>query len=126
MIQLDSITLPPDLVWPDEFTAQGVAQVVKRTLDGGVLVFHQPLQAGQSITLESSERHAWVKRSVMEELKVLADSPGLVMSLQLRGRNYSVLFRHNEGNAFEAEPIIPFANPSPDDYYTVRIRLMTV
>lgn len=124
-IVLNGLALPA-MLWPDEFNAQQVAQTSKRTLAGGIVVFHNQLTAGQSITLESSEKAGWLRRSQVQALKAMADQSGLVMSLSLRGQSYSVTFRHHEGNAFEAEPVFPYANPTADDYYIASIRLMTV
>ena len=125
-IVLNGLELPAAMLWPDEFAGQSVAQTSKRTLSGGLVVFHSPLTAGKSITLESSEKTGWIKRSVVLQIKALADVPGVVMTLTLRGENYNVMFRHDQGLAFEADPIFPFANPTADDYYIVSIRLITV
>ena len=46
MIILDGISLPVDLLWSDEWAASTVAQTVRRTLDGGLVVFYGELRAG--------------------------------------------------------------------------------
>ncbi len=126
MIKLNNLQLPSALVWVDEYASQSVLQSTKRTLDGGQVVFYSSLVAGQQITLTSRQDSAWVKRSVVDSIKSMADVAGAVYSLELRGITYSVIFRHQEPPAFEAEALIPLASPTDNDYYLVTIKLMTV
>ena len=54
MIILDGIQLPAGLLWSDEFAASRVAQSVRRTLDGSVVVFEvlRPLMDCEVIRLQ--------------------------------------------------------------------------
>lgn len=126
MITLDGITLPAGLLWSDEFAAASVAQTVRRTLDGSVVVFYGQLQAGLPITLESEPDAGWFTRSQIEALALRAASPGGVYSLILRGVPRQVMFRHQDAPAFEARPLIPVDNPQPGDFYLATLKLMTV
>ncbi len=126
MIQLDAIQLPDGLLWPDEYASQAVAQTVKRTLDGSPVVFYSGLSKGREITLESGQDTGWLTKTQVEAVKLLADSPGGVYTLTLRGIAYEVMFRHHDAPAFDAQPVIPFQNPEADDFYIVRIKLLTV
>jgi hypothetical protein len=36
------------------------------------------------------------------------------------------MFRHQDEPAFDAEPLIPLADPQPGDFYIATIKLMTV
>lgn len=123
MITLASLSLPTGLLWSDEFTWQPVAQSVERALDGSQIVFSGALVAGQPITLESG---AWVKRDAVLALQALASVPDAVYPLTLRGLSYQVRFRHHDAPAVSAAPLFPMANPAPDDFYTLSIKLMTV
>jgi hypothetical protein len=125
MIQLDTLQLPAGLVWTDEF-ASSVAQSTKRTLDGGLVVFHTALTGGRPITLASREDTGWLTRAQVEALDLLARSPGGIYILTLRGQAYQVMFRHQEAPAFEAAPLWPLVNPQPGDFYLATIKLMTV
>jgi hypothetical protein len=81
MITLDGITLPAGLLWSDEFAAPRVAQNVRRTLDGSMVVFYGGLQAGLPLTLESEVDAGWFTRTQIEALALRAASPGGVYVL---------------------------------------------
>jgi hypothetical protein len=126
MITLDGIGLPAGLLWSDEWTASRVAQTVRRTLDGSVVVFYGQLQAGLPITLESEPDAGWLTRAQVEALALRAASPGGVFTLHLRGQSWTVMFRHQDAPAFEARPLVSLANPQAGDFYLATIKLMTV
>lgn len=126
MIRLDTIQLPDGLVWQDEFAAPPVAQNVRRTLDGGLVVFYGELRAGLPITLASEPDAGWLTRAQVEALALLAASPGGIYTLTLRGQTFQVMFRHHEPPAFEARPLVSLANPQPGDFHLATIKLMTV
>lgn len=126
MIVLDGIQLPAGLLWSDEFSTAPVAQNVRRTLDGSLVVFFGAQHQGLPITLASQSDQGWLTRSQVASLKLRADSPGGVYLLQLRGQTHSVMFRHHEPPAFEATPLVPLANPGDGDFYLATLKLMTV
>ncbi|MDP2430973.1 MAG: hypothetical protein Q8O33_02980 [Pseudomonadota bacterium] len=126
MIRLDNVVLPDGLVWTDEFAAQAVAQTVRRTLDGSVVVFYGQNSGGLPITLESEPDAGWLTRTQVEALKLRADSPGGIFTLELRGQVFQVMFRHHEPPAFEAKPLVALAHPQPGDFYLATLKLMTV
>ncbi len=125
-IAIDGIALPPGLLWIDEFSARSVAQTVKRTLDGSLVVFYGGLKRGVPITLESEPDAGWMRRDLVEALQVRASSPGGIYTLQLRGQVFQVMFRHHDVPAFEAKPLVNIATPDPGDYYLATLKLMTV
>lgn len=126
MIVLDGIQLPADLLWSDEWAASAVAQTMRRTLDGGLVVFYSGLHAGLPITLESQPDAGWLTRAQAEAVALRAASPGGVYSLTLRGESRQVMFRHQDAPAFEARPLVPLANPQAGDFYLATLKLMTV
>jgi len=126
MITLNGILLSAELQWTDEWTAQGVAQTVRRALDGSPVIFYAGLAMGRAITLESAADAGWLTRTQVEALAVLAESPGAIYPLLLRGQSHAVMFRHQEAPAFEARPLVPLANPQAGDFYLVTLKLMTV
>jgi len=123
---LDTLPLPPGLVWTDEHTSASVAQTMRRALDGSLVVYYAGLVAGRPITLESTETAGWITRAQADALAALAASPGAVYTLTLRGQAYQVMFRHHEPPAFSASGLWPYANPQAGDYYRAVIKLMTV
>lgn len=126
MIIFDSLVLPAGLVWSDEFANASVAQSVRRTLDGGLVVFYGGLKRGLPITLESESDAGWMRRDLVEALQVRASSPGGLYTLQLRDRVFQVMFRHHDVPAFDAKPLVSIATPAPGDYYLATLKLMTV
>jgi len=126
MIILDGISLPVDLLWSDEWAASTVAQTVRRTLDGGLVVFYGELRAGLPITLESQPDAGWLTRTQVEAIALRAASPGGLYTLNLRGQTWQVMFRHHDAPAFEARPLVSVANPQAGDFYLATLKLMTV
>lgn len=126
MIVLDGISLPADLLWSDEWSVSTVAQTVRRTLDGGIVVFYGELRAGLPITLESQPDAGWLTRAQVEAVALRAASPGGLYTLNLRGRTRQVMFRHQDAPAFEARPLVPVANPQAGDFHLATLKLMTV
>ena len=125
-IAIDGIALPPGLLWIDEFSTHSVAQTVKRTLDGSLVVFYGGLKRGLPITLASEPDAGWMRRDLVEALQVRASSPGGIYTLQLRDQVFQVMFRHHDVPAFEAKPLVNLATPAPGDYYLATLKLMTV
>jgi hypothetical protein len=126
MIELDSLRLPDGLVWTDEFAVSRVAQTVRRTLDGSLVLFYAGLSGGFPITLESESDSGWFTRSQVEALELRSQSPGGVFLLNLRGQTFQVIFRHHEPPAFESRPLFPVANPQSGDFHLATLKLMTV
>lgn len=132
MITLDSIILPADMKWEDEFTWSQVRQSVKPSLTGAQLVQMNTLQAGRPITLvgesEGQKSYALIYRSVVEQLRQKEiDSMGLPMTLTFSdARTFQVIFRYDNAVSVEATPWKHRDPPLPNDYYFIRIRLMTV
>ena len=126
MVALDALSLPSGLVWEDEFAFQPATQSVLRTLDGGLVVFSGILAQGRPITLEARIDQGWLTRSQVEALAMMAGLPGQTFSLDFRNQIWTVMFRHHEPPAFEAESLIYRNNPAPGDFYTGRIKLMTL
>lgn len=126
MITLDGIALPAGLLWSDEFAVTRVAQTVRRTLDGSVVVFYGELRAGLPITLESEPDAGWLTRTQIEALALRASSPGGIYPLVLRGQTWTVMFRHQDAPALEAKPLVSVANPQAGDFYIATLKLMTV
>lgn len=126
LITLDGIAFGQGLQWVDEMSASKVSMTTQRALDGSIVVYHGQKTSGIPITLSSETDTGWIKRSVVEQLKTLADQSGAVFVLVLKGVTYNVVFDHTQGQALEAKPLFPYTNPQPDDYYRVSIKLLTV
>lgn len=122
-----TVNLNPDLYWSDEFTWHPVEQTVERTITGALIVSVATLQGGRPVTLEpEDDSSGWMTHSIVEQLRNWAAVPGKQLTLTLRGTSRSVIFRHHEGGAFDAEPVVHFSDVDSADYYRCTIRLMEV
>jgi hypothetical protein len=122
-----TLTLHPDLYWNDEATWQPVEQRVERTITGALIVSVATRQAGRPITLQpEDDSSAWVSRAVVDQLRNWAAVPGQELTLTLRGTARTVMFRHHDGNAIDATPVVHFNDVDSADFYRCTIRLMEV
>lgn len=130
---LDTIELPEDLRWADEYAWLPVASQVDVTCGGSLLVEESAQLAGRPITLESGTdgdgRHwAVVTRETVEALRALAAAAQAdPLELELEdGRTFDVRFRHGDGVAVEARPVKHIAPHENGDYYHLTLRLLQV
>ena len=124
-----SVDLHPDLFWEDENSWHPVEQKVERSITGALIVqAAERLDGkGRPITLRPiDDQSAWMRGEVVSQLRNWAAVPAQVLTLTLRGVTYSVLFRHQDGSAIEADPVVFFSDADDQDFYRVTIRLMVV
>lgn len=119
--------LHADLYWSDENNWHPVEQTVQRTITGAVIVSVGSRVKGRSITLlPQDQESAWMSRATLEALRNLAAVPGKTLTLTLRGIAYSVIFRHHDGQAVEATPIVHYSDVDAGDWYSVTLRFMEI
>ena len=122
-----AIDLSPDLYWSDENAWHPVEQTVQRTLTGALIVSAATRLKGRPITLQpQTDSEAWMTRATLDALRAMGDVAGKIMTLTLRGAQYSVIFRHHEGPAIDATPVVHFADITADDWYLVTLRFTEV
>lgn len=120
------VTLPDDLVWPDELLWSAVEQVSERSITGALIVNAGVKVGGQPITLQSpDETSGWITGSVLAQLSAWAQIPLQQMTLTLGASVRTVIFRHEEA-ALEAKPVVDFSDAGPDDFYTLTLRFTDV
>lgn len=117
-----TLELPSDMEWRDEFGWTPVEHSTDYSETGALVVQEGERQDGRPITLFGG-RGVWVPRSLVEALYQMASVPNQVMTLNLWGREFNVMFRRP---AIEAEPIRRLANPGPNHTYALTINLMEV
>ncbi|MCK9172758.1 MAG: hypothetical protein RBR03_09115 [Desulfuromonas thiophila] len=121
-IVLDSLTLPDDLLWIDEYKWSGVAQQVDILADGAVVVQADAQQTGRLITLQGGDDFGWLDRTTLEALRLLAAAPGAQYSLTLHdGTPRNVVFT---GDRLTAAPVVDYSAPAASDVYSVTLYLM--
>lgn len=124
-----TLELHSDLKWSDEFNWHAVEQSKEYSVTGALIVQNQQRLAGRPITLVApDDSAAWMRRSVVEQLRNWAAVPGQQLELKLRNVTRIVAFRHEEGAALEAEPVCDFSDGDIDgsDFYRCTLRLMEI
>ena len=135
-ITLDTITLPGDLFWSDEFTAWKVGQLQRVSVTGARIVNESELQSGRLVTLETTQSgNAYVGAITLpvlmqlQALEAQARTVPMVLTLSQHNsgtRSFNVLFNRAGGKALEARPLL-FASPYIDsDYFAITLRLIQV
>jgi hypothetical protein len=122
-----TVALPADLFWADETAWHPVVQTAERTLTGALVVQAQATTGGRPITLRPPLQLAsWMPRSVVDQLRAWADTPGLVLTLTLRGLARQVLWRHQDGEVMTATPVQFYDDVQADDAYTATLKFMEI
>lgn len=131
-ITLGGVTLPPGMIWSDQFKQNPISQTNKRTLGGTLVVYERSLTAGRPITLEAQVDQGWLTRKQLDQVIVLALAVGQTYTLVIGLETFTVIFLHEDEPAVEFEPLVFRLNSldtqmSPDgDYFTGLIKLITV
>lgn len=123
-IALDSINLPADLLWADEFEWTPTESASEYSVDGALIIDVGTKRAGRPITLEADDDRAWIDRTTLQALHALTTPANRVMTLALRGATYGVVWRPGV-DPINATPIFPVV-PSPDLFYVVTLRLTEI
>ena len=126
-ITLDTLTLPDELIWQDEFNWDTIQSSVKRTVQGKLIVAQQtaPSDAGRPITLTTD--NAWIQRSDLETLHAWAKDMTKTMTLIMHdGVNYPVRFRHWEKPVLSGMPLIEIADHDADTWYNLQLKLAVI
>ena len=116
----ETLTLPQDLFWQDEFEWSPVAQAVEYSTNGALLVDIAVRQAGRSITLGGEGNSAWITRQDLQSLSNWAKLPGQVFTLDLRGQTFEVIFDHGTNEQTQAiaqAAVVQFSDMTSTDFY---------
>lgn len=120
-----TVALSDDLFWSDENTWNPVEQTAQRTVTGALIVQAAQRVGGRPITLQPpDDSSAWMSRATVDDIRNLAAVAGREMTLTLRGNNYDVIFRHHDGAAVDANPVVFYRDEDEEDFYLVTLRLM--
>lgn len=122
-----TVNIHPDVYWSDEYTWQPVAQSVTNTITGALVVQSAATEAGRTITLEPlDDDSAWLRKAVVDQLRNWASVAGQTLTLTLRGASRTVIFRHHDGGAMSADPVVFYSDADSTDWYRVTLRFMEV
>ncbi len=120
-----TLTLPEDMLWPDEYDWRAVEQRQEYTITGALIVEAATRLSGRTITLAADDTYAWMTRATLDTLYDWSALPGQEFTLVYRGVTRSVAFDHASG-AIEARQIIDYSDPTSTDDYAVTLRFIEV
>lgn len=121
------LQLPDDLTWTDEHTWQSVEQQVTRTLSGGLLIESHARVGGRPITLAPpDDNSAWMMLQDLQAISVIANIPDAKVQLKIGNYQFDAMFRHHDGEAVSAKPVVFFSDAVSTDFYLVTLKLMAV
>lgn len=121
------VSLIDDLYWADEYAWSPVRQAEDRSLTGALIIDNGGMQEGRPITLKPVDpASAWLRRSVLEQLKTWAATPGQQMTLLLGASVHTVIWRHQEPPALSAEPVVHYSDIAGEDFYLATLKFQKV
>lgn len=124
--QIDTVTLPGDLLWSDELSWTDRKQVETSTLAGGNIRQLSTAQSGRPITL-TTRQGVVVTRQQVDDLVDLVNNVGEAPFVVTHpdGRTFTCAFRFGGNSPVDAEVIFPYDTPDPADICNLTLRLMT-
>jgi len=120
MITLDTLELPDELRWDDEYAWSDLRSAIRYTLQGKMITENSVVLAskGRPITLGSDD--AWIVKADLETLRIWSQIVNHQMSLTLNdGRIFIVAFRLWDAPAIVTESLVPTAHPDDDTLYKI-------
>lgn len=121
-VQGVTLELYDGLQWADEYTWSPVAMSTAHSTDGALLIDEAVRQAGRPITLEMPPGAGWATtRGQVDVLHAWASRAEEVLTLHIRGRDFSVMFNHESGTGFTAtlmHPLFDSAIEAQAEYAT--------
>lgn len=123
---IDTIVLPGDMEWIDEFTP-AMKQAESMSLAGGVIVQRSTQVAGLPITIQTPAG-VYVTRQQIADLVALRDDPetDVFTVTHPDAREFQCRFRHGTGLPIDWANEVFRSPPEPEDFWhTLTLRLMT-
>ncbi|WP_019024053.1 MULTISPECIES: hypothetical protein [unclassified Thioalkalivibrio] len=118
-MKLNSVELPPDLEWEDEWAWEPYPEEAAHAIDGTHITERgMERQGGRPVTLSGAEDRAWADRPTLEALTALLHETSMTLELW-DGRTLSVEWRHGD-RPIETREILTGAG-----YWTLTLRLRT-
>ena len=124
MITLDTIQLPEELRWVDEFSWTKQSSQVDFTIGGKAIIYTSSYlgDATRPITLKADD--AWIDRVTLNALFQLAKDETNTYILTLNdSRVFTVMFRFWDKPVIEVSPVQDTAFPDDSTYYRLTLKL---
>ena len=125
-ITFDGVELNGSLQWVDRFQQVNVAQSVKRTLGGKLVLRSLYLEKGTPITLVANEETGWFTKAMVDAIMTRSAVAGASYTLNFHGEIYTVVFRHDDPPAVVFDNLIKKIPVDTTDYLTGTIKLITI
>jgi len=123
-ITLDTLTLPSELRWIDEYSWSAVKSNIKYSLQGRRKVAEYSVynEAGRPITLVGED--SWITKSDLDTLLSWSEDTDKQMTLTFHDSSVKyVRFRFSDNPFIEVTPISPTAYPSASTVYRLTLKL---
>lgn len=117
---LDSLLLPDDMIWGDEFDFSPVSQIITPTLTGALIIEESELPAGRPITLKGIGSRALVKQ--LKDLESLINHQ--MPLIMLDGIQRTVVFKRP--GVVAVQSVAEYADPDDSDPYNITLNLIEV
>lgn len=119
------LTLPDDLMWPDEFSWSAVQAQRSYSVAGALLIDRGVKLAGRPITLQAGVDYAWATRSVALTLFSWVQQANPALTLSYRGTSYPVDF-DRAAQPLEVTQVLEYSNPNTTDSCVLTLRFITL
>lgn len=126
----ETLNLPNDLLWEDEFSWSPTVSNHSFALDGTLIVEQAAKRAGRPISLAAPANMAWVNRATMEKLQQWASLKNTVFKLLLEypndRREFNVIFDNSGDGALSGSPVKGFPAHEQGDWFIASMKLIEV
>lgn len=121
MRRLGTFDFPVGTLWANELDYIPIRQATKRTTDGGMVFWHQPLFGGQPITITFAEKTTWLSFDDVMKIRTLA-ATGL--SLQFTWDSVATSVYFDYAKPFQFSRVYETESNS-DDLFFGQLNLIT-
>jgi hypothetical protein len=115
--QLDTVVLPDDMFWSDEFSWTPVAQLMEYSVAGSMIIQESERQTGRTVTLKGDMDRCWVTREDIATLYSWANTTEKEMILTFPDTTtHTVMFDMTAGSPIETVPLVEGAEEDDDSF----------
>lgn len=122
IITLDTITLPSDMRWINQYSATNAKTNRQRAISGKQYIHRYVLAGGKDINLSGGNNYGWIDKVTLDALQALYNSANS-MVLTIDGTAYNVLFKDD---GLQADPLQWFDTFEDTDLFIPRLQFYTL
>ena len=126
----ETLNLPNDLFWEDEFSWSPTVSEHSYALDGTLIVEQATKRAGRPISLLAPPNMAWVSRATLEKLHEWVSLKNtrfkLVFEYPADKREFDVIFDHSGDGALSGSPVKGFPAHDKGDWFVAGMKFIEV